>query len=121
MTDILEETPSSWEELLKKLRPGSRTVLYRPERLEQVLELARRGFRLLVVHSDSDFRDECRQALRDEGLSSSLMGSHQLVEGRPLSLAKNFYDLVLSCSAPHPALSEIEAFLAPQGQLVEFD
>lgn len=85
------------------------------------MELARRGFRLLLASSDSEFCEVCRKALRDQGLASQLMGSHHLLEGRPLKLARNFYDLVLSFAEPHPETEEMAPFLAPQGRVVRVE
>jgi len=94
-----------WKALIDKLRAGSRTVLYRPKSDQLVVELARRGFRLLVAHECETFRTQCRRALQSLGLQSLLMGSHQIREGRPLKLARNFYDLIVVCG---PLLEEEE-------------
>lgn len=108
----------SWPEALRALRPGSRTVVFRPPTSEPVVELARRGFRLLVVHPQPEFCQACRSALRELGLSSQLMGSHHHRPGEPLKLADDFYDLIL-IFAPHElAPEEVEPSLAPQGRLV---
>ena len=81
-------------------RPGSRTVLCDPNGPELAIELARRGFRLLILHDGRFPMPELRQQLRDQGLQSQLMGAHACSEGKAPSLASDFYELWLSSGPP---------------------
>lgn len=85
------------EEIFQTARPGSRTILFGFQDFETVVHFARRGFRLFVVTENSDELKECRTKLRSLGLASQLMGG--AVGPEPtLSLARNFYELVVVCS-----------------------
>ncbi len=110
--------PTPWRKAAATLRPGSRTVVYAPEELESILELARRGFRLLIAHRDPGFSARCREELRKEGLASQMMGAHELRPSRPLTLAVEFYDLFLTFHREEPDEESVRPFLAPQGRFL---
>lgn len=108
------------EQLFRFLRPGSRTILYCPEEVATTVEFARRGYRLLLVHPGESFRQECRQQLRGQGLSSLLMGGQEPGSREQWNLAREFYDLVVFCCSPPNglALEELSPFLTPGATVV---
>lgn len=94
--------PPFWAALLPpRTRPGSRTVICDPPDDELILELARRGYRLLVLHDGGFAIDALRQRLRELGLSSQLMGSQVYPEEQLPRLAREIYELWIFCAAPH--------------------
>lgn len=110
-------TEPEWKSFLPPTtRPGSRTVLCDPDGPELAIELARRGYRLLLLHDGGFPMPELRQRLREHGLQSQLMGSHACLEGRLPSLASDFYELWL-CGGPPRWLEEAQRSLQP-GALV---
>jgi hypothetical protein len=111
-------TQESWQKLLRCLRPGSRTILYRPESVAPAVDLARRGYRLLLVTDDAKLKTDCRRVLREQGLQSQLMGIHDHSAGRPLRLADEFYDLMLCFEPLGVGLDEMAPFLTPMGLVV---
>lgn len=117
-SDEVTDEGGSWQEVLRTLRPGSRTVVYAPTGTEPVLELARRGFRLLVAHEDPSFSQRCREELRRAGLASQMMGAHELKPERALQLARGFYDLFLTFDLREPSEEIARPFLAPQGRFL---
>lgn len=106
----------SWVSTLALLRPGSRTVVYGAEDIEPIVELARRGFRLLIAHQDLQFCHKCREILRGLGLASQLMGSHEVKAGVLMKLPEGFYDLFLTFDPDGPQELEVCRCLAPQGR-----
>lgn len=84
------------------------------------MEFARRGYRLLLVHPDEAFRRECRRQLREQGLSSLLMGGQEPETGESWNLAREFYDLVVFCCEPSggPPLEGLSPFLTPGATVV---
>lgn len=112
------ETPENdWTALFRALRPGSRTILWQPTDGELCLAFARRGFRLMLLHSESDFNARCRKALRESGLASQLMGTQVCAFNEVPSLAKDFYEIFLFCRTPQIKGREI-AFCLSQGGIV---
>lgn len=107
-----------WWDVLARLRPGSRTILWHPKSLETARELAGRGFRLMLVHSQRDYLENCRHHLRAAGLASSLMGVSCVAAQDMPSLARQFYELVLFFTAPPLAPGSYRDFLAPRAVLV---
>jgi hypothetical protein len=89
-----------WEAVLPFCRPGSRTVLCDPQGDRLAIELARRGYRLLILHNGSFDTAGLRQKLRELSLSSQLMGSHIYREGPSLGLVVDFYELWIFCAVP---------------------
>lgn len=87
-----------WEALFLHSRAGSRTVLCDPDR-SMVVEFARRGYRLVVVHSADFDLLALRQQLRELGLSSQLMGAQLYSPNSPPSLAQDFYELWIFAGA----------------------
>lgn len=75
-------------------------MLCDPPDTQLAIDLARRGYRLLVLH-DGDFPvSELRQVLHDHGLQSQMMGAHACAAGQKLSLPADFYELWLCCGEP---------------------
>lgn len=107
-----------WAALLRALRPGSRTVLWQPPDAELCLDFARRGFRLMLLHGDLDFNESCREALRELGLASQLMGSQVCASSEVPSLAKDFYEIFLFCGAPQVVGRDIVFCLSKGGIVV---
>lgn len=105
--------------LLRALRPGSRTVLCHPESSEDAVDLARRGFRLMIVHEEDSFLKAVRQELRAGGLASLLMGSAQSAVDQVPSLAKGFYELVLLGSRSRLSIGQMVFALGVGGLLVK--
>lgn len=96
-----EEGPPFWAALLPpRTRPGSRTVVCDPPDDELILELGRRGYRLMVLHDGSFAVETLRQKLRELGLSSQLMGSQVYQAERPPKLARDVYELWIFCESP---------------------
>lgn len=83
-----------------------------------LLDLARHGFRLMLVHSDDQFIQDFRKTLRGEGLSSQLMGASRAKAGEIPSLAKEFYELILLCPESELTLDDLRFALGPGGTLV---
>lgn len=97
-----EAEPPFWTTLLPpRTRPGSRTVVCDPPDDELILELARRGYRLLVLHDGSFAVERLRGRLREAGLSSQLMGSQIYPHDHPPKLARGVYELWIFCREPH--------------------
>lgn len=79
-----------------------------------MVEFARRGFRLLLIHSEEKFRGECRAALRAQGLGSLLMGGQGTGGAKKWNLARKFYDLVVIFQPLEIALDSLVEHLTPQ-------
>ena len=109
---------ATWLELARSMRPGSKTVLFRPLSVEIVVEFARRGFRLLVVHSDEDLLRRCKTELRAQGLSSLLMGCYPQADAKDLSTAKDFYELFCCFESLEGLLEVVRVSLRSGGFLV---
>jgi hypothetical protein len=75
-------------------------VLCDPQGDGLAIELARRGYRLLILHNGSFDITGLRQKLRELGLSSQLMGSHIYRDGPSLGLVVDFYELWIFCAVP---------------------
>lgn len=75
-------------------------MLCDPPDTELAVELARRGYRLLVLHDGGFPVSELRQMLRDQGLQSQLMGAHACPAEQTPSLPADFYELWLCCGQP---------------------
>jgi hypothetical protein len=75
-------------------------VVCDPESNDLIVQLARRGYRLLVLHDGSFEIAELRQELRSLGLSSQLMGSHCYSQGATVGLVADFYELCVFCQTP---------------------
>jgi hypothetical protein len=104
--------------LLKALRPGSRTVLCHPSDSEFAVELARHGFRLMVIHEDPDFLQSLKKELRSQGLSSLLMGTTQAAVNQVPSLAKGFYELILLSRRSEMTMNQMKFALETGGLLI---
>ncbi|MFA7483395.1 MAG: hypothetical protein WC314_23025 [Vulcanimicrobiota bacterium] len=103
---------------MQALRPGSRTVVCQPQDMQFIVEMARHGFRLMLVHQDIEFLRQTREQLRNQGLSSLLMGSFQSEAAQVPSLARGFYEAVLLCSASKIRPEEVLFALGPGGILI---
>jgi hypothetical protein len=93
-------------------------VVCQPTDTEFILDLARHGFRLMLVHSDDQFIQDFRRTLRGEGLSSQLMGASRAKAGEVPSLAKGFYELILLCPESDLTLDDLRFALGPGGTIV---
>ena len=87
-----------WEALFVHTRAGSRTVICDPDS-SMVVEFARRGYRVVVVHTPNFELLALRQQLRELGLSSQLMGAQVYGQNSPPSLAQDFYELWIFAGA----------------------
>lgn len=107
MTPSAEGDAEFAQALFSVGRPGSRTVLCDPPE-SLVVELCRRGYRLLLLHSGELPVAEIRRKLRGLGLSSQLMGaqlySAHTCEESEVKLPARFYELWIFCSAPSVGL-----------------
>ncbi len=98
-------------------RAGSRTLLWDLKSPELGLELARRGYRLMLLRAEGEELPPIRALLAQSGLSSQLMGSGTY---RPdsLSLARQFYELVIFCEGVPIEPAMLEPALRPGTQVV---
>ena len=113
----MTERPN-WLGLFRSLRPGSKTILFRPPSVDLVVEFARRGFRLLVVHSNEELLSRCKAELRAQGLSSLLMGVYTQTDSKDLSTAKEFYEICCCFESVEDVFQTLRASLRPRGLLV---
>lgn len=95
-----------WVDLFSLCRPGTRTVLDHPENADTVVEFARRGYRLHVLHHRSFDLEGLRQRLRSLGLGSQLMGSSVVTRQADPKLTRRFYEGWIVLTSSPPASSE---------------
>jgi hypothetical protein len=91
------------------------SVICDPEDEGLPVEMARRGFRLLLLHGGAFPVDALRRRLRDQGLASGLMGSHAYRAGVVPFLAADFYELWVFCGSPRPFLLQAAAGALKKG------
>lgn len=102
--------PEWYEPLFRITRAGSRTILCDLADPGCAVEFARRGYRILLLSRDQELFATVRQAFRERGLSSQLMGGQLYCAGE-LSLAKDFYELALFCTTPQIEAAQLEPSL----------
>jgi hypothetical protein len=92
--------------------------LCHPSDSEFAVELARHGFRLMVIHEDPDFLQSLKKELRSQGLSSLLMGTTQAAVNQVPSLAKGFYELILLSRRSEMTMNQMKFALETGGLLI---
>ncbi len=69
-----------------------------------VIEFARRGYRLMVVHQNSFDIPGLRLRLREMGLASQLMGCQSYSSDKAPALVQDFYELWIFADQASPLL-----------------